>query len=182
MKKSTSTARYPKSAIALHWLMLGLIIAAYAAILLRENFPRGSAIRETFKMWHFMLGLSVLALVAVRLLLRLTWWKIPSISLKPVQWQSLLSRLVHFALYGLMIAMPIGGWLILSAAGKAIPFWGLTLPPLIGPSKALAEQIKELHEIGGKIGYGLIGLHTVAALFHHYILKDSTLTRMLPGM
>lgn len=55
MTRPTVTARYPKSAIALHWLMLAMIIAVYAAILLRENFPRGSATRETFKMWHFML-------------------------------------------------------------------------------------------------------------------------------
>jgi cytochrome b561 len=181
MTKDSSISRYPKSAIALHWLMLALIIAVYAAILLRENFPRGSDIREAFKTWHFMLGLSVLALVSVRVLLRLTSWKIPPISPTPVQWQSRLGGLVHVALYGLMIGMPIGGWLILSASGKTIPFWGLSLPPLIEPSKALAAQIKELHEIGGKIGYGLIGLHAAAALFHHYVQKDNTLTRMLPG-
>lgn len=181
MSKGISMARYPKTAIALHWLMLALIVAVYAAILLRENFPRGSVIREGFKTWHFMLGLSVLALASVRVLLRLTSWKIPLITPSIVQWQSRLSGFVHFGLYGLMIAMPIGGWLILSASGKIIPLWGLSLPPLIEPSKALAEQFKELHEIGGKIGYGLIGLHAAAALFHHYVQKDNTLTRMLPG-
>jgi cytochrome b561 len=51
---------------------------------------------------------------------------------------------------------------------------------LIGENKALAGQIKELHEIGGKVGYGLIGLHAAAALHHHYILKDNTLLRMMP--
>lgn len=67
-----STNRYPPSAIALHWLMLSPIVAVYAAILLRENLPRGSDIREAFKAWHFTLGLSVPVLVVARLALRLT--------------------------------------------------------------------------------------------------------------
>lgn len=182
MSEEATQAHYPKTAIALHWLMLALIIAVYAAMLLRENFPRGSVVREAFKTWHFVLGLSVLALVGLRLVLRIVFWSIPPIKPTLAPWQSRLGGLVHVALYGLMIAMPIGGWLILSASGTPIPLWGLSMPPLIAPSKALAEQIKELHEIGGKIGYGLIGLHAAAALFHHYIQKDNTLRRMLPQM
>jgi cytochrome b561 len=181
MERTPSAQRYPKSAVLLHWLMLALIIAVYAAILLRENFPRGSEIREAFKTWHFMLGLSVLALVSLRIVLRLTVWKVPPIKPAPPRWQSRLGGLVHVALYGLMIGMPIGGWLILSAAGKTIPFWGLSLPALIEPSKAFAGQIKEIHETGGTIGYGLIGLHALAGLFHHYVRKDNALVRMLPG-
>jgi superoxide oxidase len=181
MIQNTNTPRYPKSAIALHWLMLVLIVAVYAAILLRENFPRGTPIREAFKTWHFMLGLSVLTLVCVGIVLRVISWKAPQIVPTPVQWQKHLGGFVHVALYAFMIAMPIGGWLILSASGNPIPFWGLSLPALIEPSKAFAAQVKELHEIGGKVGYGLIGLHATAALFHHYILKDNTLLRMLPA-
>lgn len=51
----------------------------------------------------------------------------------------------------------------------------------LAENKDLSKQIKELHEIGGKVGCGLIGLHAAAALFHHYWLKDDTLRRMLPG-
>ncbi|HUX31865.1 MAG TPA: cytochrome b/b6 domain-containing protein, partial [Thiobacillus sp.] len=69
----------------------------------------------------------------------------------------------------------------LSAAGKPIPFFGLELPALIGENKDLGKQIKEVHEFVGTTGYFLIGLHTVAALYHHYIKHDNTLTRMLPG-
>jgi cytochrome b561 len=80
-----------------------------------------------------------------------------------------------------MIVMPIAGWVILSASGKTIPFYGLDLPALVGPNKALAEQVKELHETVATIGYFLVGLHAVAALFHHYIVKDDTLRLMMPG-
>jgi cytochrome b561 len=90
------------------------------------------------------------------------------------------ARLVHLALIVFMIAMPILGWLILSAEGDPIPFWGFELPALTGPDKAFAEQMEEVHETVGNIGYFLIGAHAAAALFHHYLVADNTLIRMLP--
>jgi cytochrome b561 len=88
---------------------------------------------------------------------------------------------MHVALYALMIGMPLAGWLMLSAAAKPIPLFGLQLPALIGESKALADLIEEIHETGGTVGYYLIGLHAAAALFHHYVKRDNTLPRMLPS-
>jgi cytochrome b561 len=79
-----------------------------------------------------------------------------------------------------MIGMPLAGWLILSAEGKPIPFFGLQLPALVSENKGLADTIKEIHETGGTIGYYLIGLHAAAGLFHHYVKRDNTLIRMLP--
>jgi cytochrome b561 len=80
-----------------------------------------------------------------------------------------------------MIGMPLAGWVVLSAAGKPIPFFGLELPALVGQDKALASQVVELHETVGTLGYWLIGLHALAALAHHYLWKDNTLRRMLPS-
>ena len=77
--------------------------------------------------------------------------------------------------------MPIAGWTILSAEGDPIPFWGLNLPPLTSPDKVLADQVKELKEMSGTIGYFLLGLHAAAALFQHYFMKDDTLRRMQPS-
>jgi superoxide oxidase len=169
--------RYGNLTIGLHWFMLALLAAVYACIELRVLWPKGSDPRELIKTWHFMLGLSVFALVWLRLAAR--WARqTPPIEPAPPAWQNLLAKGVHIALYALMIGMPIGGWLILSASGKPIPFFGLELPALLSPDKALAEQIKEIHETGGVVGYWLIGLHAVAALFHHYIKHDNTLTRM----
>jgi cytochrome b561 len=172
-------ARYHKLSIGLHWLMLLLLIAVYATIELRELFPKGTDARKAIKMWHFMLGLSVLAFAILRLSIRLrneTPVIVPAITV----WQQRLAHIMHLALYGLMIGMPIGGWLILSAEAQTIPFFGLELPPLIGANKDLAHTIKEIHEIFGKTGYFLIGLHALAGLYHHYIVKDNTLKRMLP--
>jgi cytochrome b561 len=173
--------RYASALVALHWLMLLVIVAVYACIELRALFPKGSDPREALKMWHFMLGLLVLILVSLRLVVRITAGPVPRIVPPPKSWQQILAKVVHFALYALMLGMPLAGWLILSAGGKPIPFFGLELPPLVGENKALSGQVKEIHETAGTVGYFLIGLHAVAALFHHYIVRDNTLLRMLPG-
>jgi cytochrome b561 len=175
-----SADRYGSLSIVMHWLMLLLLIGVYACINLRELFPRGSDLRDGLKTWHFMLGLTVLALVAVRLALRWAAGAQPGIQPPPPCWQQRLAGLMHLALYLFMIAMPLLGWLTLSAAGKPIPFFGLSLPALVGADKALAGTFKEIHETIGTIGYYLIGLHAAAALFHHYVARDNTLRRMLP--
>lgn len=179
MNMRNTTDRYGSLSISLHWLMLLLIAAVYACIELRGIYPKGSDPREAIKVWHYMLGLSVLVLVFLRLALRLGA-PVPRIEPEPPAWQGLLATLMHLGLYALMIVMPIMGWLLLSAEGKPIPFFGLELPALLSQSKNLAGTLKELHETIGTIGYVLIGLHAAAALFHHYVVRDNTLLRMLP--
>ena len=179
MNWRNTASRYGSLSIGLHWLMLLLIAAAYACIELRGNFPKGSDIREGLKTWHFMLGLSILVLVLVRLAAHFIG-TLPRIEPDPPKWQSLFAKLMHIALYALMIGMPLLGWLTLSAEGKFVPFFGLQLPSLVGESKSIAGWAKELHETGGTVGYFLIGLHAAAALFHHYVVRDNTLRRMLP--
>jgi cytochrome b561 len=179
MQWRNSTERYGLLSTGLHWFTLLLLAAVYACIELRELFPKGSDLREGLKTWHFMLGLSVLILAALRLAVRMTG-ALPRVEPESPGWQKQLAVLMHYALYGFMIAMPLAGWLMLSAAGKPIPFFGLHWPALMGESKNVAEFIKEIHETGGTVGYFLIGFHAAAALFHHYLLGDGTLRRMLP--
>jgi cytochrome b561 len=159
--------------------MLALIVAVYGSILLREIYEKGSDPREALKTWHFMLGLLVFVLVWLRIAARFSG-PTPDITPEPAKLQMISAKLLHLALYVLMIGMPITGWLLLSATGKVIPFFGLELPALIGENKELGKQIKEVHEFVGTTGYYLLGLHVVASLYHHYIKLDDTLTRMLP--
>lgn len=172
-------ARYSRWTIALHWLMLLLLAAVYACIELREVFPRGSADRELLKTCHFSLGLAVLLLMGPRLADRLRA-PAPPITPAPPRWQNVLAKSVHGLLYLFLLGMPLGGWLVLSAAGKPVPLFGLELPPLVGPDRALAHAIEDLHKSVGVAGYWLIGLHAAAALFHHHVVRDDTLRRMLP--
>lgn len=172
-----ASARYNPWSIGLHWGMFLLILATFACIELRELFDKGTASRDAMKMWHFMLGLAVFFLVWVRVTIRV-FTKVPPIVPTPPRWQALLAKLVHFVLYAFMIGMPLAGWLILSGEGKVIPFFGLELPPLMEPNKTLAHDIEEIHETVGELGYWLIGLHALAAIIHHHLLKDNTLLRI----
>ncbi|MEP7186534.1 MAG: cytochrome b [Rhodanobacter sp.] len=171
--------RYHALSITAHWLTLVLLIAVYALIELRGIYPKGTPAHDAMKTWHFMLGLTVLAVVAARLALRLMFRE-PPITPPPPAWQLLLAKVMYLALYAFLIVMPLLGWLTLSAKGRVIPFFGLELPALMGPDKVWAGSLENIHETIGTIGYYLIGLHAAAALFHHYFLRDNTLLRMLP--
>lgn len=175
----TQTKRFHTAVIVMHWLMLALLIVVFACIELRELYPKGSDTRELFKTFHFMTGLTVFLLVWCRLGFRVMS-KRPPIYPSVSSWQHYMAMLMHGAFYALMIVMPIAGWAILNAEGKPIPFWGLELPALISENQDLAHTIEELHETAGLVFYYLLALHAFAALFHHYVLKDDTLRRMLP--
>lgn len=175
----SDTFRYSPVLVGLHWFMALLLAAVYASIQLRVLYPKGTDMRDFMKALHFMLGISVLLLVVFRLAAR---WMSPKPEKRPMLGlEKVIDRaasLGHLALYGLMVVMPLLGWLALSAAGKPIPFFGLELPPLMAPNKTWAHDIKEVHEAIGEASYWLVGLHVVAALGHHYVLKDGLLARM----
>jgi len=171
--------RYGAGLICLHWGMLLLLAAVYASIELREVFPKGSDARDALKFWHFMLGLGVFGMVWVRLAFRLAG-TIPAIAPELPSWEILPAKIAHGALYALMIVIPLAGWLALSAAGKPIVFFGLSIPALIEENKPISKLLEEIHEFGGKAGYFLIGFHTLAVAYHQWIRRDNLLARMLP--
>jgi cytochrome b561 len=179
MSWRNSAERYGTLSIGLHWLMLLLLGGVYACINLSDLYPKGSDLRAALKTWHYMLGLAVFPLAWLRLAVHLAS-PVPRIEPAPPRWQQLSAKTVQVALYALMIGMPLLGWLIVSATGKPVPFFGLELPALVGESRSLEKLFKEIHETGGTVGYFLIGLHAAAALFHHYLMRDNTLPRMLP--
>jgi cytochrome b561 len=180
MSTTAPNPRYATPMIVLHWATLLVIVGAYACIELREFFPRGGALREGLKAWHFQLGLTVLLLTVARIGLRLRT-RVPPV-MPPLKTPQKFAAIgVHLALYGFLLAMPLLGWAMLDLEGKSVVWFGLTLPDLLGTARSWAESLEEIHETLGQIGYGLIALHAAAALFHHFIQRDNTLTRMLPG-
>lgn len=173
-----SAQHYGSVSIALHWVTALVMIGVYACIELHEAFGR-TPTGAMFERWHSMLGLTILWLVIARLLLR---WLQPTPAIVPplVSWQHKLAVLMHLALFAFMLVMPLLGWVLLSAEGHEIVFFGLPLPALTAADRDFAEIVAEVHEEIGSFGYLLIGVHTAAALFHHYIVRDNTLVRMLP--
>lgn len=179
MRMEENADRYSSITVAIHWFMLLQLAAVYLSMEARGIFPKGSEAAQSMKTWHYMLGLSVLLVVLLRVAVRLAS-SAPAITPAPPQWQLKLATALQVAMYALMFLLPLAGWALLSAKGTPVPFFGLELPALMAPDKQIAKFIKEVHEAGGTIGYFLIGAHAAAALFHHYFVRDDTLRRMLP--
>ncbi len=169
---------YPQAIITLHWLTVLVIAGVFAAIEIRGYYPKGSDMRSLLTATHKSLGILVLLLTIVRIAIR-SRTSAPTITPAPPAWQHAIASLTHLILYAALLAMPLLGWLMTSAGGHPIPFFGLSLPPLIGENKELGHTLEEVHEFIGNALYYIIGLHALAALVHHYVRKDNTLTRML---
>ncbi|HUW53279.1 MAG TPA: cytochrome b [Rhodanobacter sp.] len=179
----SSIDRQPRFAAPLrrmHWIMFALVLLAYLFINLFELFPKGSATRANILASHFLAGLAVLLLVLPRLWLRSRHAR-PAITPPPGHWEELLSKLTHAALYLFLLVQPILGVITLQVGGKPVTLFGVTvLPALLGaPDRALSHQLENIHGTIGEVFYYVIGLHILAALWHHYRRRDDTLKRML---
>ena len=180
MEPSTaSVARYSRSARWFHWLAFAFVGLAYLLINLRGIFTHGSDARTLAMQGHVLAGLVVLALVLPRLLHRLRNSP-PPIAPPLVAWESLLSKLTHFALYAFLIVQPLLGLLTVFSAGHAIvvPWTSLQIPSPMTANKDLSEQLGNIHGWIGTIFYYVIGLHILGALWHHFVRHDDTLKRM----
>lgn len=176
----TDPTRYNAPLIALHWLTLALVFLAYAASWVRDAFEH-TPTEEVVQQWHTAFGLTALGLVALRLAVR-AFSRAPAVVPPPPAWQATMATLVHVALYALLIALPLTGWLLTNARGHAIDWFGVALPTLAAASRPLGRTLRGIHEAIANAGYALIALHAGAALFHHYVVKDNALQRMLPAL
>lgn len=174
------TARYSTVAIALHWLIAGLIIANFVVAGMAEDMPKAEA--GAFMATHKSIGISVLLFSLFRLFWRVGH-KPPPLPETIAGWQAGLGKAVHWIFYFLMIAVPLSGWLMASAHPKAPPveFFGLfdaTLP--VGKDEALAGVGHDAHEILTKPLFFLILLHIIGALKHQFLDRLPFVRRMWP--
>jgi cytochrome b561 len=171
-----ASERYTKPAIFFHWVIFLLIALAYLAIEIRG--PKGTDSRVFWSNVHFWAGSLVLTLAVPRLLWRL-WHRAPAdIDSNPLL--SFLSRVVHLALYLFIFVQPLLGILMINTGGHPVTLAGLDLPiTLVGPDPIARTAIKEAHELIGNLFYWVIGLHALAAIAHHLVLRDNTLRRMI---
>ncbi|MGL4396818.1 MAG: cytochrome b [Hyphomicrobium sp.] len=180
MTTPTPSARYSPRFIALHWLMAALMLTVYVTMEFRHVFEKGSVPREAMKYVHFVVGLTILALIVVRIVARFKETAPAPDAMSP-RWQTLAASAAHFALYVLMLVMPILGWFLVSAKGGTVSILGLTLPALVEKNEQLAETFKALHYTISDIGLIVIAVHIGGALVHHVVYKDRTLARMMPA-
>ena len=171
--------RWGTVAIALHWTMAGLILALFVLGWTAESWHLSPTKLKLFQ-WHKSLGLLVLTLVWIRLAWRWTH-TVPPIPAGTRPWEARVAVAVHRGLYVLMVAMPLSGWLINSAANIPFKVFGwFRLPDLVEPDKALKAAAQVLHLSLFWTLAAILALHILGALRHHFVLHDGVLSRMLP--
>ena len=171
---------YTPTAKGLHWLMALVIFGLLTLGFYMSDLPLSPEKLQLYS-WHKWAGVSVFVLVWLRLCWRVTH-RPPPYPLDMSKLQQAAAHAGHFALYLLMIAIPLTGWLMSSAKGVQTVWFGvLPLPDLLGRDKALGKQLAEMHSALNIGLLVLIGVHAAAALMHHVVHKDDILRRMLPA-
>jgi len=163
----------------LHWLVVVLVLVMAAIGLTMGDLPNGPDKIRVYAL-HKSIGLSILGLVVLRLAWRLHAGAPAPVAGTPA-WQERIASLTHWALYALLLAMPLSGWLLNSASGFPLQWFGLfNLPAIAGRDHDLHELAEDVHELLFWILVALVVAHATAAFYHHLFQRDATLARMLP--
>lgn len=181
-----AVARYSTVAIALHWLIAVLVIGNLAGGLLLDRLfdspdPAMRGLGGSVIALHKSVGLTVIALTLVRL-----GWRLghspPPLPAHMTRGERLLARGSHIGFYGLLLALPLSGWAMMSTGPKVGPvsWFGLfEVPPLPLPA-ALGDLFHDSHGMLGWTMLALVGLHLLAVVKHRIFDRDDVLARMLP--
>lgn len=171
---------YGGVAMALHWLIVGLLVTQFAIAWTMPAIRRGVEPEGLIDL-HLSFGIAIMLLAALRLLWRQTH-PVPLIADNVPRWQNEAARSTHAALYLLLFLVPILGWANASARGWKITVFGLFRMPHIWPAGSAfgRGELGDIHVWGTYALLGLVGLHVLAALYHHLWLRDRVLSRMLP--
>jgi len=172
--------RYTKPAILLHWLIALLIISAFFLGVTMVDIPGLTPTKLKYFSWHKWLGVTILALVTIRLLWRLGH-PAPAYPTQMPQWQQRAASGLHILLYVLMFAIPVSGYFYTLSAGIPVVYLGLfQLPVFIDANPEIKPLLKLLHYCLNMGLLGCVSVHVLAALKHHFIDRDSVLKRILP--
>jgi len=178
MPARNTAVRYGFVAQGLHWVIAGLLIVQVTLGKIADDLPLGLD-KLALTARHKSVGITILALAAIRLAWRLI--DRPPAPPPMPRWQFVASRLTHAAFYVLLFAMPLSGWLMSSASNYPVSWFGLVqLPDFVRPDEGLEHLLEEVHETLAKVLITLAILHVAAALKHQFIDRDGLLTRMLP--
>ncbi len=175
-----STPRYDTLSIAIHWITTILFLGLCAVGIMMANGVFEPPLRYQVYNLHKSIGVTILGLT----LFRIVWRFIkpaPALpnTIKPRD--KFAAHTAHKLLYLALIAIPLSGWLMSNAFGFGAPFFDFfTLPALIEKNPSLGKIFSSAHTFGAFAALALIGVHALAALYHHYKERDVVLWRMLP--
>jgi cytochrome b561 len=180
LKQSLTPSTYSGLARFFHWTTALLVAGQYVIAWTMPDVHRGTHPIGLIA-WHLSVGMLILLLVAVRVAWRTTHPAPPELPSVPRP-LALVARLTHWLLYLLLIALPLMGWANASSRGWPTFMGGLLpLPSLSPEGSPLGLSLGDWHQVFAWVLLVLIGLHAAAALFHHFVLRDDTLRRMLPA-
>ena len=172
-----SGVRYSSPAVLLHWLVAMLIFAGFPLGLYMVDLPLSPDKLKLYS-YHKWIGITVLMLATIRLSWRLTHTP-PPLPAGIALWQRRASAVVHGLLYGLILAIPVSGWLMSSAKGFQTVWFGvLPLPDLIDKNRELGDLLVGVHKALNFSLLALVILHVGAAFKHHFIERQPFLQRM----
>lgn len=169
---------YDSIAILLHWTTAILVLLQF--ILSQTWGFADRPARHLMIVAHMSFGM----LLAAVILVRITWRLMPGHQMPPAVegWVEIASKAVHYVLYALLASEAVLGFVLRWSGNEAMSFFGLLIPPPFAPfSKDAHHLVGQAHEWIGWTIVILAAGHAAAALFHHYVLKDAVLRRMLPG-
>lgn len=175
--KNTDTS-YGLISKSMHWIIGGLMIFLLYLGITMEAMPPSPDKWQAYGL-HKALGILVLALVIARIIWKHIAGKMPPIETHK-SWERMLSTAVHVLLYLGMIGLPLSGWVMSSAGGHPIHFFGLfEVPPIVGENKEIGDIAHSIHGLAGSAIIAAIALHFIGAAKHHILDKDSTVMRMV---
>lgn len=181
MQWMNSTERYGAVSRTLHWLVVALIITQVVLAKTAEGLPNGIEKLATLSQ-HKSIGMLVLMLALARIAWRLFSPGPRAPSGSPA-WQRAAAGASHGLLYLLLLLQPLTGWLMSSTKNYPVSFFGwFQFPDLVGASEVWHERLEEIHEFLAGTIIAIAVLHAAAALYHHFVLRDGVLRRMLPGL
>lgn len=172
--------RYPAFLRLLHWAMAAVILGMIAVgWTMTEISGLGAPLRGDLYALHKSFGVVALALIALRVLVRLAT-RIPPLPEGIAPWEKTAAGIGHLALYAGMVAVPLSGFVMSMASGKGVAWFGLSLPNPLGIDKKLAGIAHELHEVLPYVLLAVIAAHIAGALKHRFF--DRPENDVLPRM
>jgi cytochrome b561 len=180
MQLGNSDTRYGVVPQTIHWLTVIFIAVAWPLGWFMDDFPK--AVRPVALLTHMTLGQLVIALLVIRLVWRFADPAPPPEKTRLGRLQELGAKLSHYALYLLLFFVPFAGIIVQLKRGHALPIFGVwTFASPWPADRATARSVLQAHEYLANALILLAGVHAGAALIHHWLLRDRTLVRMLPG-
>ncbi|SDR41022.1 cytochrome b561 [Rhizobiales bacterium GAS113] len=171
--------RYTPLAQALHWVTALLAFAILPIAWVMQAMSRGPQ-REALVTIHRSLGVTILALIAIRMLWR-AGHPAPAASGRHGVFLRVAAEAGHWLLYAIFIVMPVSGYILSAAGGHTVPFFGLVDLPALPDNRALSEAARFVHNTTSWAVYALVATHIGAAAWHVAVFRDGTLERMLPA-